>query len=265
MKATGGSRNDGNEEATTALVSVHSEYPRYTEDRCQLQQQQQQQQQLVGVVGGGGGGGNGSGVKSSALGGISIATTGSIGGAAGSAASGGGQVMAASSSTGGGMGVTPLAMGKNRPNVGYRLGRRKALFEKRKRISDYALVIGMFGIIIMVIENELASAGVYTKVRTNTKALFHSFAYLWKANSFLHANWPSSGSRSNMPLHLTWLEIFLVKDENFNSCHFTVRHPCPSFLSLGILVPPKNFSFFLILSFLFGMGFRVGRLILCRE
>lgn len=47
---------------------------------------------------------------------------------------------------------------------GFRLGRRKALFEKRKRISDYALVMGMFGIIIMVIENELSSAGVYTKV-----------------------------------------------------------------------------------------------------
>lgn len=155
MKATGGSRNDGNEEATTALVSVHSEYPRYTEDRCQVQQQQ-----LVSVSVGG----NSSSVKSSALGGISIATTGTPG-AVGSGASGVGQVMAASSSTGGGMGVTPLAMGKNRPNVGYRLGRRKALFEKRKRISDYALVIGMFGIIIMVIENELASAGVYTKVR----------------------------------------------------------------------------------------------------
>lgn len=157
MKATGGSRNDGNEEATTALVSVHSEYPRYTEDRCQVQQQQQQ---LVSVSVGG----NSSSVKSSALGGISIAATGTPG-AVGSGASGVGQVMAASSSTGGGMGVTPLAMGKNRPNVGYRLGRRKALFEKRKRISDYALVIGMFGIIIMVIENELASAGVYTKVR----------------------------------------------------------------------------------------------------
>lgn len=52
---------------------------------------------------------------------------------------------------------------KNKPNVGYRLGRRKALFEKRKRISDYALVMGMFGIIVMVIENELSSAGVYTK------------------------------------------------------------------------------------------------------
>jgi Calcium-activated SK potassium channel len=60
---------------------------------------------------------------------------------------------------------------KQKPNVGYRLGRRKALFEKRKRISDYALVMGMFGIIVMVIENELSSAGVYTKVsRSLTKS-----------------------------------------------------------------------------------------------
>jgi len=49
-------------------------------------------------------------------------------------------------------------------SLSHRLGRRKALFEKRKRISDYALVMGMFGIIVMVIENELSSAGVYTKV-----------------------------------------------------------------------------------------------------
>lgn len=56
---------------------------------------------------------------------------------------------------------------KHKPNVGYRLGRRKALFEKRKRISDYALVMGMFGIIVMVIENELSSAGVYAKVSLN--------------------------------------------------------------------------------------------------
>lgn len=50
------------------------------------------------------------------------------------------------------------------PNVGYRLGKRKALFEKRKRISDYALVFGMFGIIVMVVEMELSMAGVYDKV-----------------------------------------------------------------------------------------------------
>jgi Calcium-activated SK potassium channel len=61
-------------------------------------------------------------------------------------------------------GVSDDKEGKQKPNVGYRLGKRKALFEKRKRISDYALVMGMFGIIVMVIENELSSAGVYEKV-----------------------------------------------------------------------------------------------------
>lgn len=95
MKAQGGKNDGSNEEATTALVSVHSEYPRYTEDKNKS---------------------------------------------------------------------TAPPCGKSKPNVGYRLGRRKALFEKRKRISDYALVIGMFGIIIMVLENELASAGIYNKV-----------------------------------------------------------------------------------------------------
>ncbi|XP_011505136.1 PREDICTED: small conductance calcium-activated potassium channel protein [Ceratosolen solmsi marchali] len=63
------------------------------------------------------------------------------------------------------------AASKHKPNVGYRLGRRKALFEKRKRISDYALVMGMFGIIVMVIENELSSAGVYSKASFYSTAL----------------------------------------------------------------------------------------------
>lgn len=54
--------------------------------------------------------------------------------------------------------------GFHKPNVGYRLGRRKALFEKRKRISDYTLVMALFGILMMVLENELSSAGVYNKV-----------------------------------------------------------------------------------------------------
>ena len=118
MKAPSGKNDGSNEEATTALVSVHSEYPRYTEDKNKS--------------------GGGSGV-------------GGVGGVSGSV------------SATGAVGAAPPC-GKQKPNVGYRLGRRKALFEKRKRISDYALVIGMFGIIIMVLENELASAGVYTKV-----------------------------------------------------------------------------------------------------
>ncbi|TRZ01327.1 hypothetical protein DNTS_020894 [Danionella cerebrum] len=48
-------------------------------------------------------------------------------------------------------------------NIGYKLGHRRALFEKRKRLSDYALIFGMFGIVVMVIETEL-SWGVYSKI-----------------------------------------------------------------------------------------------------
>ncbi|XP_033232003.1 small conductance calcium-activated potassium channel protein-like [Belonocnema kinseyi] len=101
----------GGDEAAVALVGVHSEYPRFMEDR--------------------------------GLGG------GSLKGPSGSISAG----------------------SKHKPNVGYRLGRRKALFEKRKRISDYALVMGMFGIIVMVIENELSSAGLYTKASFYSTAL----------------------------------------------------------------------------------------------
>lgn len=53
---------------------------------------------------------------------------------------------------------------RQKPNVGYRLGKRKSLYEKRKKISDYALVSGMFGIAVMVVETELIMANVYSKV-----------------------------------------------------------------------------------------------------
>ncbi|XP_048358916.1 small conductance calcium-activated potassium channel protein 2 isoform X2 [Sphaerodactylus townsendi] len=52
---------------------------------------------------------------------------------------------------------------KKNQNIGYKLGHRRALFEKRKRLSDYALIFGMFGIVVMVIETEL-SWGAYTKL-----------------------------------------------------------------------------------------------------
>ncbi|XP_077573125.1 uncharacterized protein LOC144196643 [Stigmatopora nigra] len=47
-------------------------------------------------------------------------------------------------------------------DISYRLGQRRALFGKRKQLSDYALVCGMFGIVVMVIETEL-SRGYYSK------------------------------------------------------------------------------------------------------
>lgn len=57
------------------------------------------------------------------------------------------------------------------PTVSHRLGHRRALFEKRKRLSDYALIFGMFGIVVMVTETEL-SWGVYTKVGPVPQHLF---------------------------------------------------------------------------------------------
>ncbi|XP_049911626.1 small conductance calcium-activated potassium channel protein 1b isoform X1 [Epinephelus moara] len=51
---------------------------------------------------------------------------------------------------------------KKTKDISYRLGQRKVLFGKRKQLSDYALVCGMFGIIVMVIETEL-SRGFYGK------------------------------------------------------------------------------------------------------
>ncbi|XP_026546718.1 small conductance calcium-activated potassium channel protein 2-like [Notechis scutatus] len=59
---------------------------------------------------------------------------------------------------------------KRNPNVGHRLGHRRALFEKRKRLSDYALIFGMFGIVVMVTETEL-SWGIYSKDSSYSFAL----------------------------------------------------------------------------------------------
>jgi len=47
---------------------------------------------------------------------------------------------------------------------GYKLGRRKALYETRKRISDYSLIFAMFGVVAMIVETELTMARVYDKV-----------------------------------------------------------------------------------------------------
>ena len=49
-------------------------------------------------------------------------------------------------------------------NVGYRLGRRKALTERRKFVSDLALVCGLVGLVVMIMETELYMADVYRKV-----------------------------------------------------------------------------------------------------
>uniref|UniRef100_A0A4W3JF93 Potassium calcium-activated channel subfamily N member 2 n=1 Tax=Callorhinchus milii TaxID=7868 RepID=A0A4W3JF93_CALMI len=76
---------------------------------------------------------------------------------------GGGGGSGGGGSSGGGNSNNKSSKKKNQ-NIGYKLGHRRALFEKRKRLSDYALIFGMFGIVVMVIETELAW-GAYQKVR----------------------------------------------------------------------------------------------------
>ncbi|XP_051907508.1 small conductance calcium-activated potassium channel protein 2 isoform X3 [Hippocampus zosterae] len=77
----------------------------------------------------------------------------------------------ASGDGGGGCGRGGGKSGKKKnQNIGEKLGHRRALFEKRKRLSDYALIFGMFGIVVMVIETEL-SWGAYGKESLYSLAL----------------------------------------------------------------------------------------------
>ena len=51
-----------------------------------------------------------------------------------------------------------------RPHFSVRMTRRNVLFAERKRLSDYALVFGVAGIVLMILETELNMAGIYDKV-----------------------------------------------------------------------------------------------------
>jgi len=53
----------------------------------------------------------------------------------------------------------------SRQNVGYRLGLRNVLSERRKRVADYSLVCALFGLVVVIIETELSLAQLYDKVR----------------------------------------------------------------------------------------------------
>uniref|UniRef100_A0A3B5MXN2 Calmodulin-binding domain-containing protein n=1 Tax=Xiphophorus couchianus TaxID=32473 RepID=A0A3B5MXN2_9TELE len=49
-------------------------------------------------------------------------------------------------------------------NIGWRLVRRRALFLRRQRLNDCALAVGLFGVVMMVMETEM-SWSIYSKVR----------------------------------------------------------------------------------------------------
>lgn len=53
--------------------------------------------------------------------------------------------------------------GRRSQNIGCRLVQRRKLFERRQGLNDYALAVGIFGMVVMVMETEL-SWSVYSKV-----------------------------------------------------------------------------------------------------
>ncbi|KAK0145603.1 Small conductance calcium-activated potassium channel protein 3 [Merluccius polli] len=55
-------------------------------------------------------------------------------------------------------------------SIGWRLVRRRALFERRQRLNDCALAVGIFGVVVMVMETEL-SWSVYSKSSIYSLAL----------------------------------------------------------------------------------------------
>lgn len=52
-------------------------------------------------------------------------------------------------------------------HIGYRLGRRKFLAERRRKIADLCCLFALIGLLLMVIETECDIAKVYTKVGCN--------------------------------------------------------------------------------------------------
>lgn len=133
------------------LHSVHTEYPRYNENEGTQQQPVGNESEEIGKSW------NLTAPERISLDNLSIK-------AAGRAASSCEQITAAASFPMSRKRLSALTVSKRWKKVSHQLHTRKLLFEKRKRVSDFALAVGMLGIIIMIIENELASAGVYTKV-----------------------------------------------------------------------------------------------------
>lgn len=112
----------------------------------------------------------------------------------------------------GARGSTSKAPKRKNQNIGYKLGHRRALFEKRKRLSDYALIFGMFGIVVMVIETEL-SWGVYNKVRrhtSNSKTLLWLYTQRSGHLSWLGLVWVSMAKESRV----FWLWKWFLKADD---------------------------------------------------
>ena len=64
----------------------------------------------------------------------------------------------------GDVGVGLIRSGSHHHNVGFRLGLRNVLSERRKRVADYSLGCALFGLLVVVVETEMSLAQLYDKV-----------------------------------------------------------------------------------------------------
>lgn len=56
-----------------------------------------------------------------------------------------------------------IGLGLSGISIGYRLGRRKTLYKRRRFIADYLLAIATLGVILAIIETEMTVVGIYSK------------------------------------------------------------------------------------------------------
>ena len=70
-------------------------------------------------------------------------------------------------------------------NVGYRLGLRNVLSERRKRVADYSLACALFGLVVVVVETEMSLAQLYDKVRFYFQHFSHALRQ--KKNTLGHS------------------------------------------------------------------------------
>ena len=59
-------------------------------------------------------------------------------------------------------------------HIGYRLGRRKFLAERRRKIADQCCIFALLGLVLMIIETECNIAEIYTKVHRYVLSLVQS-------------------------------------------------------------------------------------------
>uniref|UniRef100_A0A3B5QHP5 Small conductance calcium-activated potassium channel protein 1-like n=1 Tax=Xiphophorus maculatus TaxID=8083 RepID=A0A3B5QHP5_XIPMA len=92
-------------------------------------------------------------------------------------------------------------------NIGWRLVRRRALFLRRQRLNDCALAVGLFGVVMMVMETEM-SWSIYSKVRGLLECKGHATNHTLYVHDIGAEDWRIAMTTERFALIV--LELFIV-------------------------------------------------------